>query len=135
MKSPSESPLWREPSGAREAEEDNDCPTQSDEILVSEVADPLRKPRSVNSRDLVNHKAAPLMQAVRRAGLDAQPEQGRFRGISGERADRHRFGRIEAVILNHHDRARLPGETRPTGSCPDLATSHPSSRLIASMNA
>ena len=67
-------------------------------------------------------------------GLDEQSDQRCVGGISRERADGHRCGGVEAVVLDDDDGSGLADVSASRRSSPDLASIH-SSLASASMNA
>ncbi len=120
-------------SSAGEADEDDHRATEPNQVLIAQAADPVHEPRTMSSRDLVNHETAWLMHSVSLARLHAQTQQGCFRRVSREGANRHRIGGIEAIVLDYHNWARLARVSRSAGCGPYLAAPHTSLRLIASM--
>jgi len=122
-------------SAARDAEENDDCSTESDHVVIAEPPDRLAELGAWNRRDLVHHQVAGLSNSVRLIRSHRKPKQWRLGGIRGERTDGHRRGGIESIILDNDDRSRFSDVPAACRCGPDLTASHPSSELRASMNA
>ena len=122
-------------SGACHTEEDNDCTTKSHHVVIAKSTDSFTQLRARNGGDLVNHHAAGLSDPIRRIRIHLKPEQRRFGGICGERADGHGRSGIETVVLDDDDRTRLSDVPAACSGGPDVTPLHSSSELTASMNA
>ena len=121
---------------ACQAQEYQNGPVQSEDILVVEVPDQRADLRFWHRGDLVDHQAARRPQSVARVRFDGQSKQGCLRRVGGEAADRDRCRGVEAVVLEDHHRPGLAGIVLAAGNAPDLAGPHSSSRSeMASMNA
>ena len=101
-------------------------------------SEPMRPAQALapDGRDLVDHHAAGLVQAVLGTGRQRDAKQRRVGGIARQGADGDRARVLEPVILNDHDRARLAGVVAAARRDPELAPLHPAGvSLIASMKA
>ena len=75
--------------------------------------------------DLVDHRAAGLVEAVLGTGRQRDAKQRRVGGIARQGADGDRARVLESVILDDHDRARLAGVVAAARCDPELARLHP----------
>ena len=121
-------------SGRGEAEEHGDGPSEPRHVVVGQSSDPLAEFRARDGGDLVDHEPARLPDPGRIVCVDGDPEQCSVGLIGRQRADRHRRGRVEQVILDDDHRARLADVATAGCGRPDLSALHAPS-LRASMKA
>ena len=121
-------------SGRGEAEEHGDGPAESRHVVVGETADTLAEFGSWDGGDLVDHESARPADPGLVIRIDRNPEQRSVGRVGCERANRDGGGRVEKVVLDDHDWARLADVATAGSSSPDFTSLHaPSPR--ASMNA
>ena len=92
--------------------------------------------RPRHCRDRVDHQGRPRSQPICCRRLNPRAKNWRICISAREAADCDRACRVEAVILDNDDGARLAGITRPSGHGPDfVAPESSASTEIPSMNA
>src|SRR5262249_43295487 len=110
--------------GARDAEEHQRGTIQPQHILIFETTDISSDFGSGYRCDLVHHQPRRYPQPVHFTWLDGETEKRCVRRIGREGTDSDRRGRIEAVILQNHDRPRLAGVILAASKRPYLAALH-----------
>ena len=121
---------------ASETKEHNDRSVEAQHVGIGKPANAGSEIAAGDGGNFVDHQARRHGETIFRRRVDWHAEQRRIGRIGGKTAHSDRGRHIEAVILDHHDRARFPGITGSAGGSPDFAAPHRSARSeIASMNA
>ncbi len=119
----SNSSLWLALPGY--AEKYDGCTTDPLHVGIPKHTDSAMKAVTANSRDLVDHRVAALIQSIFRRRQERDSEQRRRGTVGSQAADRNRRGSVETVVLEDYDGPGSSGVVA-AGCYPDFATVHSS---------
>src|SRR5208283_4011597 len=105
-------------------EKDQSCAIQPNHIFVGKPTHTRADSQLRNGRDLIHHKPANSPQPIALARLHHKAKQWSFTLIGGKWTNGDRVSTVESVVLNNHNRTRLPRVVFTACDSPNFTALH-----------
>jgi hypothetical protein len=107
-----------------QAEKYRQCPVQSNDIFVIQLAKSLADPRLRHGSYFIDHQPGGTFQAIAIGWFDQHSQQGSLGRIGRKHAERDRTGCFESVLLHNDRRTRLTRIRCASRHGPNLTAFH-----------